>query len=52
MQVEPCESFFNFFSPPTIPNMDDEGLAEEELEHRQAELESDYEMGVAIQVRL
>jgi nucleosome assembly protein 1-like 1 len=49
---EPCESFFNFFSPPSIPNPEDEPLDEEEMEQRQMELESDYEMGIAFQERL
>jgi len=34
-KVEPCESFFNFFAPPSIPNPEEDGLEEEELEQRQ-----------------
>jgi nucleosome assembly protein 1-like 1 len=52
VKEEPCESFFNFFSPPSIPNPEEEELDEEEMEHRQMELESDYEMGIAFQERL
>eukprot|EP00961_Rhodomonas_salina_P104013 1399950-Rhodomonas_salina.1 len=51
-KTEPCESFFNFFSPPKIPNPEEEPMEEEELEQRQMELESDYEMGIAFQERL
>jgi nucleosome assembly protein 1-like 1 len=52
VKEEPCESFFNFFSPPSIPNPEEEALDEEEMEQRQMELESDYEMGIAFQERL
>ena len=53
-KTEPCESFFNFFSPPKIPGLeeDEEELEEEEMEQRQMELESDYEMGIAFQERI
>lgn len=51
-KTEPCESFFNFFSPPKIPGPDEEGMEEEEMEQRQMELESDYEMGIAFQERI
>jgi len=40
----PAESFFNFFSPPVIPE-DSEELDEEEAEGLDAKLEADYEMG-------
>ncbi|KAI8086832.1 nucleosome assembly protein-domain-containing protein [Gilbertella persicaria] len=40
----PAETFFNFFSPPTIPE-DDNELDEEEAEGLDAKLEADYEMG-------
>ncbi|KAI8332921.1 hypothetical protein BC941DRAFT_435781 [Chlamydoabsidia padenii] len=40
----PADSFFNFFSPPTFPN-DDEELDEEEAEGLDAKLEADYEAG-------
>ena len=49
---EPCESFFNFFNPPSIPNPEEEALDEEEMKQRQMELEGDYEMGIAFQERL
>ncbi|OBZ82591.1 hypothetical protein A0J61_09357 [Choanephora cucurbitarum] len=40
----PAETFFNFFSPPTIPE-DENELDEEEAEGLDAKLEADYEMG-------
>lgn len=51
-KTEPCESFFNFFSPPKIPDPEEEGMDEGEMEHRHMELESDYEMGIAFQERI
>jgi len=36
----PCESFFNFFTPPTTPGEDDE--PDEDIEER---LELDYSLG-------
>ena len=49
---EPCESFFNFFNPPAIPNPEEEPLDEEEMEQRQFELTNDFMMGIAFQERL
>jgi nucleosome assembly protein 1-like 1 len=40
----PAETFFNFFSPPTIPE-EEADLDEEEAEGLDAKLEADYEMG-------
>ena len=40
----PSNSFFYFFSPPTIPEAD-EDIDEEEAEGLDAKLEADYEMG-------
>ncbi|EKX46907.1 hypothetical protein GUITHDRAFT_107260 [Guillardia theta CCMP2712] len=51
-KTEPCESFFNFFSPPHIPDPEDDPLDDDELESRRMELESDYEMGIAFQERV
>ena len=39
------ESFFNFFSPPPIPEDDD--IEEDELAELQEMLEADYELGCA-----
>mmetsp|Transcript_27662 Transcript_27662/g.46305 ORF Transcript_27662/g.46305 Transcript_27662/m.46305 type:complete len:392 (+) Transcript_27662:189-1364(+) len=49
-KTEPCESFFNFFSPPQVP--DEEDLEEEEAERLQEEMEADYEMGSIIREKL
>jgi nucleosome assembly protein 1-like 1 len=46
-KLEPCESFFRFFSPPEVPGEDDE-LSEEESEALQDAMEADYEMGAVI----
>ncbi|KAI9349339.1 nucleosome assembly protein-domain-containing protein [Pilaira anomala] len=40
----PSNSFFYFFSPPAIPDVDEE-IDEEEAEGLDAKLEADYEMG-------
>lgn len=50
-KTEPCESFFNFFSPPEIPDAADE-LDEEEAEQLQEALEEDYEVGSVIRDKL
>jgi len=46
-KLEPCESFFNFFSPPEVPE-DAEELGEEEMERLQDFMESDTEMGAIL----
>eukprot|EP01114_Cavostelium_apophysatum_P012661 TRINITY_DN288_c0_g1_i5.p3 TRINITY_DN288_c0_g1~~TRINITY_DN288_c0_g1_i5.p3 ORF type:complete len:407 (-),score=169.52 TRINITY_DN288_c0_g1_i5:33-1253(-) len=47
---EPCESFFNFFSPPDEETfLDEDGEGEEEL---QALLEEDYEIGLMLKTML
>lgn len=50
-KTEPCESFFNFFSPPEIPDAAEE-LDEEEAEQLQEALEEDYEVGSVIRDKL
>ena len=45
----PTESFFNFFSPPEVPEADDEGNAAEDIEER---LELDYQLGEDIKEKL
>ncbi|KAI9249870.1 nucleosome assembly protein-domain-containing protein [Sporodiniella umbellata] len=47
----PAESFFHFFSPPILPE-DDEELDEEEAEGLDAKLEADYEMGEEFKEKL
>ena len=51
-KTEPCESFFNFFSPPKIPGPEDEEMEDEEFERRQQELEADYDMGISFREKL
>lgn len=48
-KTEPCESFFNFFSPPKVPE-DDEEI--DDPEALQDAMEQDYEMGAAIRERI
>lgn len=42
---EPVESFFHFFSPPTIPEDEGSDSEEDDVEELEQELEADYEMG-------
>ena len=46
-KLEPCESFFRFFSPPDMPEDEDE-LTEEDAEALQEAVEADFELGAAI----
>ena len=48
---EEQESFFSFFSPPEVPD-DDEDLDEEEAEALNEQLENDYEMGSMIKQKI
>ncbi|AQK95816.1 Nucleosome assembly protein 1 [Zea mays] len=43
-KTEDCESFFNFFSPPQVPD-DDEEIDEDIAEQLQNEMEQDYDIG-------
>jgi len=50
---EPCESFFNFFSPPKMPDEEDETeMDEEEEDNLQNMLEADYDIGCVIKERI
>ena len=46
-KLEPCESFFRFFSPPDMPDEEDE-LTEDDAEALQEAVEADFELGAAI----
>ncbi|MEW5306877.1 MAG: hypothetical protein WDW36_009314 [Sanguina aurantia] len=46
-ETVPCDSFFNFFDPPVIPD-DTESLSNNELDELQEELSRDFELGYAI----
>jgi nucleosome assembly protein 1-like 1 len=47
VKTEPCESFFNFFSPPVIPQPGEGAPVDsDEIEQRRDELESDLDLGL------
>jgi len=48
---EPCESFFNFFSPPKVPEEEEE-IDEEMLLELRSEIEDDFDTGCFIKDRL
>ena len=50
-KTERTDSFFNFFSPPPIPD-EDAQLDDEELEQLQDAMEMDYEMGSIIEDKI
>ncbi|CAI9100607.1 OLC1v1037737C1 [Oldenlandia corymbosa var. corymbosa] len=50
-KTEQCESFFNFFSPPQVPE-DDEDIDEDAAEELQALMEQDYDIGSTIRDKI
>lgn len=50
-QNKPCDSFFNFFKTPAIPE-NPEDLSEEELEALQQQMDEDYELATAFKESL
>ncbi|XP_038699766.1 nucleosome assembly protein 1;3-like isoform X2 [Tripterygium wilfordii] len=46
-KTEECESFFNFFNPPQVPE-DDEDIDEDAAEDLQNQMEQDYDVGSTI----
>ncbi|KAM3299561.1 hypothetical protein ACQJBY_040851 [Aegilops geniculata] len=48
-KIENCESFFNFFSPPQVPD-DDEEIDEDTAEQLQNQMEQDYDIGYVYDV--
>ncbi|KAM5579426.1 hypothetical protein ABKV19_009279 [Rosa sericea] len=50
-KTEDCESFFNFFNPPEIPDTDD-GFDEETAEELQGQMEQDYDIGSTIRDKI
>ncbi|XP_050380529.1 nucleosome assembly protein 1;4 [Argentina anserina] len=50
-KTEDCESFFNFFNPPEIPDTD-EGFDEETAEELQGQMEQDYDIGSTIRDKI
>ncbi|KAL8043375.1 hypothetical protein ABFX02_09G115800 [Erythranthe guttata] len=51
IKTEKCESFFNFFSPPEVPD-DDADIDEDEAEELQNLMEQDYDIGSTIRDKL
>ncbi|KAL3532636.1 hypothetical protein ACH5RR_006157 [Cinchona calisaya] len=50
-KTEQCESFFNFFSPPQVPE-DDEDIDEDAAEELQNLMEQDYDIGSTIRDKI
>uniref|UniRef100_A0A0D3GAA0 Uncharacterized protein n=1 Tax=Oryza barthii TaxID=65489 RepID=A0A0D3GAA0_9ORYZ len=50
-KTENCESFFNFFSPPQVPD-DDEEIDEDTAEQLQNQMEQDYDIGSTIRDKI
>ncbi|XP_076881208.1 nucleosome assembly protein 1;4-like isoform X1 [Bidens hawaiensis] len=50
-KTEKCQSFFNFFSPPQVPD-DEEDIDEEEAEELQNQMEEDYDIGSTIRDKI
>ncbi|KAK4391808.1 Nucleosome assembly protein 1 [Sesamum angolense] len=49
--MEQCESFFNFFSPPQVPDEDDD-IDEDAAEELQNLMEQDYDIGQPFETKL
>ncbi|CAN6336960.1 unnamed protein product [Urochloa humidicola] len=50
-KTEDCESFFNFFSPPQVPD-DEEEIDEDTAEQLQNQMEQDYDIGSTIRDKI
>ncbi|XP_071715862.1 nucleosome assembly protein 1;4-like [Rutidosis leptorrhynchoides] len=50
-KMEKCESFFNFFSPPQVPE-DEDDIDEELAEELQNQMEQDYDIGSTIRDKI
>ncbi|CAL9180826.1 unnamed protein product [Musa hybrid cultivar] len=50
-KTEDCESFFNFFKPPQVPD-DDADIDEETAEELQGQMEVDYDIGSTIKDKI
>ncbi|CAO2178533.1 unnamed protein product [Urochloa humidicola] len=51
IKTEDCESFFNFFNPPQVPD-DDEEIDEDMAEQLQDQMEQDYDIGSTIRDKI
>ncbi|KAG2617870.1 hypothetical protein PVAP13_3NG258045 [Panicum virgatum] len=50
-KTEDCDSFFNFFSPPQVPD-DEEEIDEDTAEQLQNQMEQDYDIGSTIRDKI
>ncbi|KAF8052628.1 hypothetical protein N665_1527s0001 [Sinapis alba] len=50
-KTEDCESFFNFFSPPQVPE-DEDDLDDDMADELQGEMEHDYDIGSTIKEKI
>ncbi|URD90719.1 NAP domain containing protein [Musa troglodytarum] len=50
-KTEDCESFFNFFNPPQVPD-DDADIDEDTAEQLQGQMEADYDIGSTIRDKI
>ncbi|KAL5728744.1 Nucleosome assembly protein 1 [Ranunculus cassubicifolius] len=50
-KTEKCDSFFNFFDPPQVPE-DDDDIDEETAEQLQNQMEQDYDIGSTIRDKI
>eukprot|EP00262_Sarcandra_glabra_P000349 TRINITY_DN1040_c0_g1_i5.p1 TRINITY_DN1040_c0_g1~~TRINITY_DN1040_c0_g1_i5.p1 ORF type:complete len:380 (+),score=127.66 TRINITY_DN1040_c0_g1_i5:139-1278(+) len=50
-KTEDCESFFNFFNPPQVPE-DDDDIDEDTAEELQNQMEQDYDIGSTIRDKI
>ncbi|XP_042420074.1 nucleosome assembly protein 1;2-like, partial [Zingiber officinale] len=50
-KTEDCESFFNFFNPPQVPD-DDADIDEDTAEQLQGQMEVDYDIGSTIKDKI
>uniref|UniRef100_A0A6I9REL8 Nucleosome assembly protein 12 n=1 Tax=Elaeis guineensis var. tenera TaxID=51953 RepID=A0A6I9REL8_ELAGV len=51
-KTENCDSFFNFFTPPQIPDDDDDEIDEDTAEQLQNQMEQDYDIGSTIRDKI
>ncbi|GMH03764.1 hypothetical protein Nepgr_005603 [Nepenthes gracilis] len=50
-KTENCESFFNFFNPPQVPD-DDDDIDDDTAEELQSQMEQDYDIGSTIRDKI
>ncbi|KAK4375382.1 hypothetical protein RND71_006059 [Anisodus tanguticus] len=52
IRIEECESFFNFFKPPQVPEDDGYDIDNDTVEKLQYQMEQDYEIGSTIRDKI